>query len=44
MPKYYDLFWNFGPEGLSEKLNMLHCAIETVCIEIQRRCFDNFAK
>ncbi|MGP1916119.1 MAG: DNA polymerase III subunit alpha [Candidatus Hodgkinia cicadicola] len=35
----HDLFWNFGPEGLSEKLNMLHCAFETVCIETQRRTF-----
>ncbi|MGP1917451.1 MAG: DNA polymerase III subunit alpha [Candidatus Hodgkinia cicadicola] len=35
------LFQQFGPECLLEKLNMLHCAIETVCIEIQRSTFTD---
>lgn len=37
----HNLFWRFGPEGLLEKLKMLHCAIETVCIETQRRTFTD---
>ncbi|MGP1918123.1 MAG: DNA polymerase III subunit alpha [Candidatus Hodgkinia cicadicola] len=37
----YNLFWQFGPECLLEKLNMLHCAIETVCIETQRKTFTD---
>ncbi|MGP1905879.1 MAG: DNA polymerase III subunit alpha [Candidatus Hodgkinia cicadicola] len=37
----HNLFWRFGPEGLLEKLKLLHCAIETVCIETQRRTFTD---